>query len=314
MAQIEFRAMNCQMLAVVDAPDSDALLAQVPQWFEQWEQCFSRFRPTSELSQLNRQNGTWVSVCPELFALIEAARWGAAFSAGLVSPLILNALEQAGYDRSFEQIGSYTAQNNGQLSHQTLLSDWRTVKVDATHHKVCLPAGSRLDFGGIAKGWCAEQAAHRLSQLGPALVDAGGDVAMVGQRPEPWPIAVASPFVPDEELDLLLIEEGGVATSGRDYRRWQRNGVWQHHILDPRSGQPAQTDVLSATVVAPKMLSAECAAKVMMILGSRAGMQWIEAQPNLAALVVLENGEILRSQRLNQYLWQEYPTLALPFG
>ncbi|MFN8441697.1 MAG: FAD:protein FMN transferase [Caldilineaceae bacterium] len=305
MAQIEFRAMNCQMLAVVDAPDGDALLVQVPQWFEQWEQSFSRFRPISELSQLNRQSGRWVHVSPELFALIEAARWASAFSEGLVSPLILNALEQSGYDRSFEQIDSNIGQNKGQAQNQTLLTDWRTVKVDAIHHKICLPSGARLDFGGIAKGWCAEQAAQRLSQLGPALVDAGGDMAMAGQRSEPWPIAIASPLVPDEELDLLLIDEGGVATSGRDYRRWRHNGVWQHHILDPRSGQPAQTDVLSATVVAPKMLSAECAAKVVMILGSRAGMQWIEMQLDLAALVVLENGEILRSQRMNEYLWQE---------
>lgn len=305
MAQIEFRAMNCQMLAVVDAPDGDSMLTQVPQWFEQWEQSFSRFRPTSELSQLNAQSGKWVQVSPELFALIEAARWGVAYSEGLVSPLILNVLEQAGYDRSFEQIGTNVGQYKGQFQPQSLFSDWCSVKVDCTHHKVCLPEGARLDFGGIAKGWCAEQAAQRLSQVGPALVDAGGDVAMVGQRPEPWPIAVASPLVPEEELELLLIEQGSVATSGRDYRRWQRNGVWQHHILDPRSGQPAQTDVLSATVVAPKMLSAECAAKVVMILGSRAGMQWVEAQPNLAALVVLENGEILRSQRMKSYLWQE---------
>ena len=304
MAQIEFRAMNCQMLAVVGAPHGDALLAQVPQWFEQWEQSFSRFRPTSELSQLNAQSGNWAHVSAELFALIEAARWGAAYSEGLVSPLILNALEQAGYDRSFEEIRPNSGQSAYRTEPQNMLADWRSVKLDAAHRRVCLPAGARLDFGGIAKGWSAEQAAQRLSQFGPALVDAGGDVAMVGERNEPWPIAVASPFVPDEDLDLLLIEQGSVATSGRDYRRWQHNGVWQHHILDPRSGRPACTDVLSATVVAPKMLLAECAAKVLLILGSRAGIQWIEAQANLAALVVLENGEILRSQRMKAYLWQ----------
>lgn len=309
MAQIEFRAMHCQMLAVVDAPNGDsanpeALLAQVPQWFEAWEQSFSRFRPTSELSLLNAQSGNWVTVSDELFALIEAARWAVAFSEGLVSPLILTALEQAGYDRSFEQLAERPVPAVTQGKGQSILTQWRELKVDGARKRIFLPAGARLDFGGIAKGWAAEQAAQRLSRLGPALVDAGGDVAMVGQRQEPWPIAVASPFSAEEDLDLLLLERGSVATSGRDYRRWQQNGVWQHHILDPRSGQPAQTDVLSATVVAPKMVQAECGAKVALILGSKAGMQWIEQQPDLAALLVLENGEVLHSQRMAGYLWQ----------
>ena len=74
--------------------------------------------------------------------------------------------------------------------------------------------------------------------------------------------------------------------------------VWYHHILDPRTGRPAETDVLSATVAGPSAVRAEMAAKAALILGSRAGLAWLEARPEMAGLLVLENGHVLRSARL----------------
>jgi thiamine biosynthesis lipoprotein len=163
----------------------------------------------------------------------------------------------------------------------------------------------RLDLGGVAKGWAADQAARRLAEAGPALVDAGGDISVSGPMADglPWPIAIANPFAPDQSLGLALLARGAVATSGRDYRRWMRGGLEQHHIIDPRSGQPAQTDILSATIVAPDGPLAEMAAKVALILGSRAGLAWLDARPTLAGLLVLEDGRILRSRRMDAYLY-----------
>jgi thiamine biosynthesis lipoprotein len=100
-----------------------------------------------------------------------------------------------------------------------------------------------------------------------------------------------------------MIERGGVATSGKDYRRWQLDSVWQHHIIDPRTGLPAQTDVLTATVIAPSAVEAEVAAKVALISGSRAGLEWLEADPTLAGMLVLEDGQRIYSQRIHEYLW-----------
>jgi len=98
----------------------------------------------------------------------------------------------------------------------------------------------------------------------------------------------------------------GVATSGTDYRRWKQGGRWSHHIIDPRTGQPAQTDIVTATVIAPNAMTAEMAAKSTLILGSERGLEWIETRPELAARLVLETGELLDSHHLEQYLWREY--------
>jgi thiamine biosynthesis lipoprotein len=303
MSRLEFRAMGCQMSAVLDDDRHAAHLKQVPLWFEAWEQCLSRFRADSELNQLNRRAGQWVHISPTLWAVIGHALKGAHWSDGLVSPTLLNAMEAIGYDRSFEAVAvtnddrSITPMPDGQ---------WRSIERHASARSIRLPIGVGIDLGGVAKGWAADRAARRLSTHGPALIDAGGDIALSGPlaNGQPWPIAVADPLQPDRQLALLMINEGGIATSGRDYRRWQRNGVWQHHIVDPRTGLPAQTDVLSATVVAPTTYHAEVAAKVVLISGSEAGLNWIEAQPNFAALVVLDDGRALLSACMNAYLWR----------
>jgi thiamine biosynthesis lipoprotein len=93
-----------------------------------------------------------------------------------------------------------------------------------------------------------------------------------------------------------------VATSGTDYRRWKKDGAWQHHIIDPRTGHPATSDVLSATVVAPSVVDAEVAAKTVLISGSLDGLRWLEDHPSYAGLLVLADGRRLLSSRIKAYL------------
>jgi thiamine biosynthesis lipoprotein len=308
MYAITFRAMGCQMTALVDAdtPEAIAALAQVPAWFEGWEQSLSRFRADSELNQLNARPGLDTPVSPVLWEVLALAfeAWHA--SGGLVSPTQLTALEAAGYNRTFEALAKETT--------SAAEPEWQTprpapnlaqsVTLNGKQHSLRLAAGVRLDLGGVAKGWAADETVARLSAFGPALMDAGGDIAVSGPRlgATPWAIGVANPFFPDDALDNLLISSrGGVATSGRDYRRWQRNGRWYHHILDPRTGRPAETDVLTASVLAPSAARAEVAAKVALILGSQAGLAWLAARPELAGCLVLEDGRQIRSATFAAY-------------
>ncbi len=305
MQRLDFRAMGCQMLAVVDSDEANAIdaLAQVPTWFEEWEASLSRFRPESELNQLNAAPDRAVRVSATLWQVLQESLSAARASAGLVTPAVLDAVQAAGYDRSFELLDA--RESDG--AESMLVADWRAIKFDPDAQTVRLPRGVRLDFGGIAKGWAADEAARRLSAYAPALIDAGGDIAVSGAMASGarWPIAVTDPMQPDRDLALLMIGADAVATSGRDYRRWQHNGKAAHHIIDPRTGQPAVTDVLTATVIAPTTRKAEVAAKVALILGSDQGWRWIEARGELAGLLVLEDGQVIRSQRLDDYVWSE---------
>jgi FAD:protein FMN transferase len=310
MQQIEFHAMGCQMHAMVDTDDPNAqtALAAIPRRFEAWEQCLSRFRESSELVALNRRSGETVRASETLWQVTRRALQAAAQTDGLVTPTVLDALEAAGYARSMsEPAGALSTLASAPVSvlPAPRVHDWRVVKLEARRRTITLPRGVRLDLAGVAKGWAAEQAARQLARVAPALVEASGDIAVSGPRADGsnWPIGVAHPFGQEEDLPLLLLAHEGVATSTRGYRRWLRGDKWQHHLIDPRTGLPAETDVFSATAIAPTATQAEAAAKVALILGSRAGIKWIEARADLAALLILENGAVLQSSRLEQYVW-----------
>jgi FAD:protein FMN transferase len=299
----EFRAMGCHMLAALASPNPRVKeqLARVPGWFETWEACLSRFRPESELSQLNRSPGETVPVSETLWKVFQEAIETGAQSGGLVTPTALGALVAAGYSSSFDPMAPAQAAAASGPGKPLPLS---SIAWDVKMHSIRLPQGVQLDFGGVAKGWSAHQALKRLQGYGPALVDAGGDIAISGLLPggEPWAVGIDDPFHPGTNLGTLLLGRCGVATSGRDYRRWKQGEAWKHHIIDPRSGEPAETDLLSATVVATTVMQAEMAAKVALILGSRAGMEWLEARPAYAGLLVLEDGRVIYGARLERYL------------
>jgi thiamine biosynthesis lipoprotein len=309
MQQISFRAMNCNMMAAVDraGPRVAHRLEQVPHWFALWEQRLSRFQPDSELSQINLSTGSHIGISSVMQEVLHSALRASRVSDGMVTPTILNALEASGYERSFDEIGEEVPENGRRVVEKAAdVTAIQAVELNTHARTVRLAPGTRLDLGGIAKGWAADRAAHHLRRLGPALVNAGGDIAVTApmQDGEPWPIGVSDPFDPERDTDILLIYQGGVATSGRDYRRWMKEKLWQHHIIDPRNGQPAQTDVLTATVVAPSAQAAEIAAKVVLIAGSTQGLEWLNHRPEYAGLVVLDDGEKIQSHRWMDYVWR----------
>lgn len=299
--------MGCQIAAFLESEEPEALneLRSVPEWFEQWEAHLSRFRPESELNQLNQPTGEPFRASPILWDVLQAAFRAARQSNGLVLPNLLPALETAGYDRSFQEMEA--ALPDWEAEPLPPVEEWALVDLDPAARTVLLPPRMRLDLGGVAKGWAAHQSAQRLARFGATMVEAGGDLAISGPYGEqqPWPVSITHPLRADEILMWILVNSGGVATSGRDYRRWQKDGIWQHHIIDPRTSQPAQTDVLTATVIAPDLMQAEMAAKTILISGSRAGLQWIEEQPQYSALLILEDGQVQTSSRFKTY---QYPT------
>jgi thiamine biosynthesis lipoprotein len=295
MERLEFRAMGCQMLAVLDSDGKDAAAAlrQVPVWFAEWEQCLSRFRPDSELSRLNADAGFWLPLGETLWEVLAAAIEAARQSDGIVTPTLLDAVKAAGYTQDFA--AGPGAAVPAQMPSATA---WTTIELDPRLCAVRLPEGMHLDLGGVAKGWAADEAARHLSMYGPALIDAGGDIAVSGPMADgtPWPVGIENPLSPEAPLGVLLLAAGGVATSGRDYRRWKVGDAWRHHIIDPRSGQPAQTESLTATAIAPSAREAEVAAKLLFILGDE-GMPWIERRQGYAGMVLRESGEQRVSRR-----------------
>jgi thiamine biosynthesis lipoprotein len=157
------------------------------------------------------------------------------------------------------------------------------VHVDRSRSRITLDPGTRLDLGGIAKGHAADRVSDLLGAAGPCLVSAGGDIAVRG-RPKAgvWAIAVSTG---GGEITIGL-PHGGLATSGRDRRCWQRAGAEYHHIIDPATGLPAATDLLRVTVVATSARTAETVATSLLLAGGLdAGVREANARGTPCVLV-----------------------------
>lgn len=291
-----FRAMGSQItiwLLPAEPSTANAALQAGAALFAANEQRLSRFQPASELAQLNSRPAEWVPVSDLLWEMIDRALTLQAQTDGLFNPTLLNALEQAGYDRSFEALDRVAS-----LSPATAASTPHPQPIarDPDRRAVYLPPGTRLDLGGIAKGVTAELVVQQLSSVGAALVDAGGDL-VAGDAPAGWPgwpVAVAAPASRDEDardLFRLWLRHATLATSGVDYRRWVNAGQPAHHIIDPRSGRPATSDVVTVSVLANDAATAEGWSTAALILGSTHGVAALTAR-QLAAAFVLHDGSM----------------------
>jgi FAD:protein FMN transferase len=286
MRREEFRAMGTTISLLLPESQVEMGAQIVRTLFSEWEQTLSRFLPESELSRLNQQAGTPVAVSDLLYDVLATALTAALATGGVYDPALLDQLVQLGYDRTFDDLPAvrFDPVIPGEPGGR-----WRGIKVDPIHRHVTLPAGIKLDFGGIAKGMAVDAALERLhlSGVSQAMVNAGGDLAVQGLPPaaDQWPVAVPG----REQFWSIPLISGAIATSGIAHRHWWQGNTLRHHILDPRTGLPAQSDLWSVTVVADRCEQAEVAAKVAFILGSRSGANFLR-EHRIAGLLVREDG------------------------
>ena len=304
---IAFRAMGSQFNVWLETPeDGETLLQRVPGWVEDIEATLSRFRPESELNRLNARRGKWVEVSNTLLQAVLKARQAAQLTAGLYNPLVLEALLAAGYTRSFEE-WDRVAEVSSAAQFTTLVPDWGGIDIKPKHSAIRLPPGAQIDLGGTGKGWTAEQIANRLAPHGPCLVDAGGDLVARGAPTgrSGWLIGVSEPGPASDEIPPVVavaVTDVAVATSGIDFRRWTQGGHQRHHLIDPRTGQPAETDVLAATVIHSDAALAEGYTKALILMGCTAGLEWINRQPQRAALVVRRDRAVLATSDFESHM------------
>ena len=240
-------------------------------------------------------------VSPLLYHVLATALTAARATEGVYDPALLDQLVKLGYDRTFEKLPMprFDPIIPGEPGGR-----WRGIKVDPIHRSVTLPAGIKLDFGGIAKGMAVDAALQGLRQHGiqTALVNAGGDLAVLGlpNNAQQWQIAVPG----REQHWTIPLRHGAIATSGIARRHWWQGEEFRHHLLNPRTGLPAQSNLWSVTVAADRCEQAEVAAKVAFILGSQAGAAFLRTY-RIGALLVHTDGTWETVEPWNARLMEE---------
>jgi thiamine biosynthesis lipoprotein len=292
-----FRAVGTMCEAAVTAGPHDGRLARLAlasgrAEVAACEAALSRFDASSDLSRLNAAGGAWTAVDRRLVEALRLALRAREDTGGRFDPTVLPALVAAGYDRSFEQLAERPARQ---------AAGWRAgaaVEIEDEAGLVRLEPGAAVDLGGIGKGYAASRALDAMHDAWPmlpgGLVDLGGDLALRGETPEhgPWRIRIADPRRAGGTVGVLVLDSGGLATSGRDVRRFGPGGSL-HHLIDPETGAPAEAGPLTVTVVAPDAAEAEAHATALGISSASDAAAHVAAHPRISAVYIPNEGAVL---------------------
>jgi thiamine biosynthesis lipoprotein len=272
-------------LVVTDADALPRARAAVEGYLRLVDDAANRFRPDSEISSLPPGE---VELSPVLRDLLEQALWAAELTDGDVDPTVGAALERLGYDRDLELVLVDGAPVRAVVRARPR---WGSVALQGA--RLWVPAGVRLDLGATAKAVAADRAAALVSDtVGTgALVSLGGDIASAGPAPEGgWQVRVQD-RPEDPAAQVALPAGAAIATSSTVSRTWWRGGRRLHHIVDPRTAQPAQPFWRSVTVAASTCVHANAVSTACIVRGARA-LGWVE-RLGLPARFLRYDGQVL---------------------
>jgi len=282
-----FHAMGTEVTVAIPllADDQEQHVARrIAAVFADTERRFSRFRDDSELSALNRTPGRR-PVSAEMIELLMAAKRHVSATHGLFDPTIGAALRALGYDRSFAP-GLLDRPGSGSAAQRARFSD---LSIDEPTRSVERPSHVHVDFGGFLKGRTVDRAAELAPS--PAMIDAGGDAALIGAGIDGagWIVEIEDPGDDSAVLLTLRVADRAIATSAANRRRWRLGRTMAHHLIDPRTGEPARSDLAQVTVLAPTVERADVLAKAVFLRGARDAAAWLSSHGDIAAVLVERN-------------------------
>ena len=280
-----FRALgsNCRIVSDIE-PTVMAAIHRLEDLEGRW----SRFQTTSEVSLVNAYAGSWVEVSAVTTTLFARAAEAHRRTNGLVNPLMLNELISHGYDRSNELLQRTTARQQTPVA-----TAMRTAagEIEIEGAAIRIPADTGFDPGGLGKGLIADLLMDDLLDAGAtwAMVSLGGDIRFGGRAlaAKPVGVQVDDPRNEGAIWGTTWVGSGGLATSSTMTRRWEHDGAVHHHLLDPATGQPAESSRIAATVSAESAWWADVVAKSLIIdpsIGADQLAEW-----NATALVFTES-------------------------
>jgi len=264
--------------------------------FDRIESWMSTYRPDSEISRVNRLAAREsVVVSAELFGIVQRA-------------LELSALSGGAFDITFDSVGQLYDFRAGVRPDAAAIReslpaiDYRHVLLDPAASTIRFSQeGTRINLGGIGKGYSCELVAALLREAGvrSGRVNAGGDTRLIGDREgQPWMVGIRDPDADDRWVTRLALNNEAISTAGDYERFFDDQGVRYHHIINPKTGDSAR-GVRSVTVIGPDATMTDGLDNAVFVLGPERGLALIDATPGYAAVVIDDRGNIRLSKALN---------------
>lgn len=303
-----FRAMasSIEVQVHLPAPSAESLFQQVEAEFAASEQGLSRFRETSELTQLNQHLGQFVPVSKRLYEAVSLAYRAYRITHGVFDPRVIRILEELGYRGA--SLPSMGGEKGSEVSRRT--EPW----LSRQPRQYALRLTDPIDLGGIGKGLTVRRASQMARQSAKSfLVNGGGDLFVYGSGPVDgqWSLGVENPFEINS-LALTLQVDGGHAlcTSSTKNRRWQHGTQQVHHLIHPFTGAPGGEGLTAVTVLGRDPMWSEIFTKFLFLMGSRHIGRTAQAL-NLAAWWIYSDGSLALTQQAAPAMTWLNPNLAI---
>lgn len=297
MQSIRFTAFDTVVDIEVDAPEgiAEKALAGCRELCSSYEHLLSRFDETGPLWRLNHAGGKHVELPEELARFLETALGYCERSKGRFDITMGSVCRLWDFHEGI-------VPSEGDVASALRHVGWNGVHVEGNRAWLEDPQ-AWIDLGGIAKGYIADQLVGYLRSCGVerAIVNLGGNVYALGSKSDdrPWRIGIRAPRRDGDDakkpVAVVEVRDKSVVTSGTYERAFTRNGVVYHHILDPQTGFPVGTDLVSATVVSDLSIDGDGYSTTLLTLGREGALRFAREHPEIEVVLVTKDGEVVFS-------------------
>lgn len=271
------------------------LLRKLVRVMQQVDETMSPYKPSSELSVINQQAyAQKIRISDELLMIINKAQQ-------------ISKLSNGTFDITFASAGhlyqyrEHIKPSDVELQQATRFIDYRDIELDEKQSTILfLKRGTKIDLGGIAKGFAVQKCLNLLKQAGVqnALVNAGGDTGLLGDKfGQNWLVAIKHPRQADKQAALLPLANEAISTSGDYERYFIEDGQRYHHILNPKTGKSA-TGLVSVSVIGPDAMTTDALSTTLFILGKEQGFALLKQFDGYEAIIIDEELQMYFSDGL----------------
>lgn len=271
----------------------DETLASLSERCEYFENILSRTIDGSDVDKVNKAGGQPVQVNEETADVISKALEYSKVSDGLFDITI-------GAVSSLWDFVEGVKPDDADIKKAIEHVDWHCVQVDGDTITLTDPE-AKIDLGGIAKGYIADDLKRMLAEAGveSGLINLGGNVVVHGSKPDgsPWKVGVQDPNGQrDDVIASIEVSDASVVTSGLYERQFTKDGVTYYHILDPKTGYPVKTDLLSSSIVSESSTDGDAYATILFLMGHDKAIQLLNETEGLEGLVVDDDDKVTTSK------------------
>ncbi|AEH50907.1 FAD:protein FMN transferase [Pseudothermotoga thermarum] len=275
--------------------------------FKELDRIYKKYNPKDPESVVWKINSSndWVDLDEETFVIVDSALKFAELTNGAFDPALGTLISLWGFDRLDEKIPSKIPPDEA-IKKALEQSGYKNVELDGRTRRIRLHNNVKLDLGGIVKGYALDRAYQIAKEIDPSctgFIEVGGDIRILGPKfgSRPWVVGVRDPFSPSKAVTYFYMTSGAVATSGDYERYFVYENKKYHHIIDPKTGYPAQ-GVTSATVISEDAITADALSTAAFVSGA----DWeyvILEYPKIGGIVLLisHDGTVKKSSAIKAY-------------